>query len=311
MMPDAVSREWLAVGDGHRLHLARYGNPNGKPVLWLHGGPGSGCLPSDISLWDLSVWQVIMLDQRGAGLSTPSGCVCDNDFDTLLADIERVRGHLGVDRWYIAGGSFGATLGLLYAGQFPGRVVHALLWGVFIPSAAGVNWLYGEHGAALLFPDAYHRFSGKLQPRLSELLASFGRDLHGNDAERRDAALRRWISWEAELSMPGNQLHWESTRRTLAMAAIQLHYAIHHYFDGLSRWQSMLGNLAVRCDILQGENDWVCPATLLKRGLQPFPANLTLRVVPASHHSLADPRMFAAVKMAIEQMAGAGRCDPL
>ncbi|MCL2915298.1 alpha/beta hydrolase [Shewanella corallii] len=299
MQNKLFSKEWLPVSDGHSLHLARYGHPEGKPVLCLHGGPGTGCLPGDLAVWGEQKWQVIMMDQRGAGLSKPWASTDNNDFSHLLQDIEAVRHHFGFDSWHLAGGSFGATLGLLYAALYPERVEKGLFWGLFIPSAAGVNWLYGESGAALLFPDAYHRFSDRLQPRLRELLVNFSAELQSADESIRDAALRRWIGWESELAMPGSRGHWESTGRAQAMAAIQLHYAMNDYFDGAERWQQMLAELKVPCWILQGENDWVSPTTMLRRALEPGPDCLSLEVVPAAHHSLADPRMFRAVHRAV------------
>ena len=302
MQNKPFSKEWLAVGDGHTLHVASYGHPEGKPVLCLHGGPGTGCLPGDLALWANQGWQVIMMDQRGAGLSRPGASIENNDFDHLLQDIEAVRLHLGIETWHVAGGSFGATLGLLYAARYPSRVIEGLFWGLFIPSAAGVNWLYGESGAALLFPDAYHRFSDRLQSRLKELLASFEAELHGFDESVRDEALNRWISWEAELAMPGSRTHWEPTGRAMAMAVIQLHYARNDYFNGAQLWRQMVQFLEVPCLVLQGENDWVCPTTLLRRSLEPKPDCLKLEVVPAAHHSLADTRMFDAVQRAVADM---------
>lgn len=302
MSNQAIRNDWLSVSDGHKLHLACYGNPQGKPVLWLHGGPGAGCLPGDMSLWDPGIWYVIMPDQRGAGLSIPSASLENNDFEHLLDDLEVIREHLGIDTWYVAGGSFGATLGLLYAGRYPRRVIQCLLWGLFIPSDTGVNWLYGESGAARYFPLAYDEFAGRLTSRLPELLDRFKQELASTDMEQRNLALNRWIGWEAELAMPGRNIHWQPSRRALAMASIQLHFATHRYFNGEALWRQTLKHLTVPCEVLQGENDWVCPLSLLRRALAPIPEMMQLTLVPGARHSLADERMHRAVTGAISQL---------
>ncbi|MCD8475383.1 MAG: alpha/beta fold hydrolase [Shewanella fodinae] len=144
---EPLSRQWLDVGDGHLLHLLQYGNPDGIPLLFLHGGPGSGCHTSDLALFDLQRFRMLLLDQRGAGLSQPSARLAYNDVLHLLTDIERLRHWLGLERWCLAGGSFGATLGLIYSGLCPQRVLAQCYWGVFVPSTAGRSWLYGSQGA--------------------------------------------------------------------------------------------------------------------------------------------------------------------
>ena len=158
---EPFDRRFLDVGDGHRVYVEQSGQPDGLPVLVLHGGPGGGSSPAMRRFFDPSVFRVVLFDQRGCGRSEPHASVEANTTWHLVADIERIRQALGIDRWIVFGGSWGATLGLIYAQTHPERVVHLVLRGVFLMTAAELEWFYGG-GAGAFWPDLWQRFAGMI-----------------------------------------------------------------------------------------------------------------------------------------------------
>ncbi|CAM2881533.1 alpha/beta fold hydrolase [Shewanella amazonensis] len=305
--PPLISSKWIAVGDGHSLHLAEYGNPNGVPLLYLHGGPGAGCSSDDALLFDGRHWRILLLDQRGAGLSRPRGGLEHNGLTQLLADMEVVRETLGIENWCLAGGSFGATLGLIYSGRHPDRVIAQSYWGLFIPSSEGMAWLYGPAGAARLFPDEYNSFSAGIPVKgwLSLLFEYFSKGfVHANQAVS-ERAFRRWLDWELALAYPGNHLLGPIDWRSRVLALIELHYARSGYFDAETAFVAALPDIRAHTRILQGECDWVCPAEIA-RHYGPLEARLgrdfELVTVVGGYHSLADGRMHKAVCAAANWM---------
>ncbi|MCL1075731.1 alpha/beta fold hydrolase [Shewanella dokdonensis] len=297
---EPLSRQWLDVGDGHLLHLLQYGKPDGIPVLFLHGGPGSGCHASDLALFDLQRYRVLLLDQRGAGQSQPSGKLVHNDVLCLLTDIERLRHWLGIERWCLAGGSFGATLGLIYGGLCPQRVLAQCYWGVFVPSAAGRSWLYGSHGAAKRFPVDYRGWRNPVTgTNETELLQAYAQALQAQ--ERR--AVAAWCRWERTLAHPWTLLPADYSVADRSCALIENHFACHHYFAAYTLMRATLNRWPPSTQLLQGEQDWVCPPFLLQQLLAKQQQPVALQLIRGGHHSLLDARMQQAVIAAIAQMA--------
>ncbi|MFQ6372012.1 alpha/beta fold hydrolase [Shewanella sp. YIC-542] len=297
---DALSQQWLDVGDGHVLHLAQYGNPAGIPVLFLHGGPGSGCHVSDLQLFDLQKFRVLLLDQRGAGQSHPAGGLRHNDVLALLTDIERLRHWLGLERWCVAGGSFGATLGLIYGGLCPQRILAQCYWGVFVPSAAGRSWLYGSSGAAKRFPVDYQRWCDTVPGDTENaVLAAYASALQWPTRQLTAA----WGRWERILAFPWHPEPGERLASGPGSARIENHYACNHYFNAYTLMRATLNHWPQQTQLLQGEWDWVCPPWLLQQLLADKRQPASLQLVPGGHHSLADGRMCQAVIAAIAQMA--------
>ncbi|MCK8046538.1 alpha/beta fold hydrolase [Shewanella sp. 1CM18E] len=302
----AIRRTWLSVGQGHQVYVAQYGNPEGIPILYLHGGPGAGCAVEDLALFDLSVYQVILLDQRGAGRSRPRGELQHNTLQHLLGDIETVRNWLNISRWMLAGGSFGATLALIYAAYYPSRVISQVLWGLFIPSPQGIAALYGTAGAASVFKKEYQQFVARSKPQVSlaELFADYRTGLtHHSEDVRRDFTMR-WQTWEMTLAYPSQMLNRGNVQFSQSLASIELYYVANNYFGAFEKLSQKLPLIQCQTYILQGEFDWVCPADELHRFLQGRQNQLlTMTEIKGGYHALADAKMAKAVINAIREMA--------
>jgi proline iminopeptidase len=223
----------LDVGDGHRLYWEACGNPHGKPALVLHGGPGSGCTPASRRYFDPKLYRIILFDQRQCGRSTPHASAPITDLSTnttqhLLADIERLRRHLDVERWLLFGGSWGAALGLAYAQTHPERVSEAIFTGVATGRRMETDLL--TRGLGRLFPAAWTQFQSGVPPeqRAGDLSAAYSRLLHDADATVRANAARAWCDWEiASLPTSAPAPRYESADFRLAFARIVTHYWRH------------------------------------------------------------------------------------
>ncbi|MDH5492705.1 MAG: prolyl aminopeptidase, partial [Myxococcales bacterium] len=186
----------LEVGDGHRVYYEQSGNPQGKPALFVHGGPGGGTAPVYRRFWDPSAYRVILFDQRGCGKSTPHASLEANTTWHLIADMERLRAHLGIRAWQVFGGSWGSTLSLAYAQEHPTRVTELILRGIFLLRAEEIHWYYQE-GANRIFPDAWERFVEPIPPaERGELVAAYHRRLTSPDRSLRLVAAKAWSVWE-------------------------------------------------------------------------------------------------------------------
>nr|WP_275659008.1 alpha/beta fold hydrolase [Shewanella sp. Isolate11] len=286
------------------MFLAQYGDPQGIPVLYLHGGPGEGCSGDEISLFIDSGFHIYMLDQRAAGRSRSSGVLASNDLLSLLQDIEKVRNWAEVERWCLLGGSFGASLGYLYSCIYPGRVVSQVYWSMFIPSVAGAQWLYGLKGAAKQFPLKYLEFNPEGIEDLSLLFQHFTEGFHHPSSDVRDEFIRRWLAWELALAVPSIDSQTLNIDNARSLARLELHYAKHDYFGAYSLLQRVGADLMSPTVILQGEFDWVCPQTLVDEFLQQFgPERLTSRRVRDGEHTFANEAMCNAIAEAVQQMA--------
>ncbi|WP_299802743.1 alpha/beta fold hydrolase [uncultured Shewanella sp.] len=305
VQPPLLRRTWLDVGEGHQLYVAQYGNPNGIPLLYLHGGPGAGCSTEDLKLFDLSVYQVILLDQRGAGRSRPRGELRHNNLHTLLDDIERVRCWLNVPQWMLAGGSFGATLALLYSACYPSRVISQVLWGLFVPNPAGIEWLYGNSGAARLFKDEYSAFTQGVEcQKLETLLAHYRARLKNECREIRHDSTRRWLGWEMALAYPGCMLGEPNAPFSQSLASIELYYVANDYFGAFEKLIVKLPLIQCQTYVLQGEMDWVCPFKVLQDFFKGRASQLVkVTEIKGGYHALADVKMAKAVTDAIREMA--------
>ncbi|MEO1188080.1 MAG: prolyl aminopeptidase, partial [Pseudomonadota bacterium] len=189
---------YLRVSDLHEIYWEESGNPNGLPVLGIHGGPGGGSSPEMRRFFDPTVYRIILMDQRGCGKSTPHSELRENDTWTLVSDIEAVREHLQVDKWVLFGGSWGSTLALSYAVTHTERVLGLILRGIFLLTEAEIRWFY-QDGASRLFPDSYDRYVAPIpEAERDDLLHAFHRRLTGDDRKARRAAAKAWACWEGE-----------------------------------------------------------------------------------------------------------------
>jgi len=237
----------LDVGDGHEIYWEVRGNPAGKPAVALHGGPGSGCAPWWADFFDLDVYRVLLFDQRGCGRSRPH-TLAANTTQHLIADIERLREHVGVERWLVLGGSWGSTLGLAYAQAHPDRVTELVLFAVGTTSRAEVEWM--TRGVGRLLPEAWARFrDGVPEPeRDGSLVDAYSRLLDDPDPAVRDRAARDWCAWEDALACSPPSARYRDPAFRLNFARLVTHYWRHAAFlpdgallRGLDRLQGIPG----------------------------------------------------------------------
>ncbi|WP_420467766.1 prolyl aminopeptidase [Panacagrimonas sp.] len=255
----------LRVDTLHELYIEECGNPEGIPALYIHGGPGGGVEPWHRQFFDPARYRIVLFDQRGCGRSTPHAELRGNTTWDLVADIERVREHLGVASWLLFGGSWGSTLALAYAQTHPERARALVLRGIFLLRKQEVDWFYQE-GASWLFPDAWEHF---LEPipaaERGDLLAAYHRRLTGPDAAIRLQAARAWSIWEGSTSKlrpaPDLLLRFGEARFAEAFARIECHYFVNRGFFESDGW--LIENVHrirhIPAVIVHGRYDVVCP----------------------------------------------------
>lgn len=231
---------WLKVSDLHKIYFEECGNPQGKPAIVLHGGPGGGISPFLRQGHDPAKYRIILFDQRGCGQSTPHASLTENTTWDLVGDIERLRAHLGIDRWQVVGGSWGSTLGLAYAITHPARVTELILRGVFMIRKFEIDWFY-QSGASTLFPDAWEGFVAPIPPaERGNLLAAYSKRLTGSDGAEKTACARAWSRWEGTtislLPNPARADDFSDDHFAAAFAAIECHYFIHGGFFDRDDW---------------------------------------------------------------------------
>jgi proline iminopeptidase len=299
----------LPVDDLHSLYVEECGNPAGCPVVVLHGGPGGGCSPHLRRFFDPAHWRIILFDQRGAGRSTPSAALSHNTTEHLVADMERLRRHLGIDRWMLFGGSWGATLALRYASQYHDRVSAMVLRGVFLCRPQDLAWLYHSAGAARLQPEGWQRFTAPLPAEdRDDPLSGWYRLLSQTEGLRQQGLAAVWADWEACCStlLPSEQVAQGFSRQALAMALIETHYFVN---DGFLRGWPMpppRGRLdGIPGVIVHGRLDLVCPVDQAVALHEVWPAS-DLVIVEAAGHSVLEPGIEAALLGAVAAMAEQG-----
>ncbi|KQR97877.1 proline iminopeptidase [Williamsia sp. Leaf354] len=264
---EPYQQEMLDVGDGQRIHVECSGDPEGKPVVFVHGGPGGGTSPDQRRFFDPTAYRIILFDQRGCGQSTPhiadGADLSVNTTAHLIADMERIRTHLGVERWQVFGGSWGSTLGLAYAQAHPERVTELVLRGIFLLRRSEIDWYYNG-GAAHLFPDLWEGYLAPIpeSDRDGDLVAAYRRLLASDDPDVRSAAATAWTNWEQRTShlLPTPDGDDVDTRFDLAFASIENHYFTHGGFLDDGQLLRDIDRMAhIPGVIVQGRYDVVCP----------------------------------------------------
>lgn len=286
----------LQVDARHCLYYEQCGNPNGKPVVLLHGGPGAGCGPKMRRFHDPKHYRIVLFDQRGAGRSTPHADLVDNTTPALVADIEALRVHLGIERWQAFGGSWGSTLALAYAETHPDRVTELVLRGIFMLRRWELEWFYQE-GASRLFPDAWQQYlDGIPAVEHGDLISAYHRRLTNEDPAVRLAAARRWSVWEAATSFlrqdPDFMSGHEEEAFALAFARIEAHYFVNGGFfehdDQLLRDAHRIRHIPGT--IVHGRYDVVCPVQNAWDLKKAWP-EAQLHIAPTSGHSAFEPEI--------------------
>jgi proline iminopeptidase len=291
---------YLSVDARHALYFEQCGNPAGKPVVLLHGGPGAGCGAKMRRFHDPSKYRIVLFDQRGCGRSTPHADLVDNTTWDLVADIERLREHLRIERWQVFGGSWGSTLALAYAEAHPGRVTELVLRGIFMLRRWELEWFYQE-GTSRLFPDAWDKYLEPIPPvERGDLISAYYRRLTSPDEATRLAAARAWSVWEASTSLLLQDEAFikghEDPHFALSFARIESHYFVHGGFfdveDQLLRDAHRLHGIPGV--IVHGRYDVVCPLKNAWDLLKAWP-EAKLAISPGAGHSAYEPQNAAAL----------------
>lgn len=282
----------LNVSDLHQIYYEVCGNPEGRPVVFLHGGPGSGCNPNQRRFFDPAYYQIILLDQRGCGRSLPLGEVRDNTTDALVNDIDALRVHLGVDRWLVFGGSWGSTLGLNYALRFPQRIVGLILRGIFLSRPQELQWFLGD--AAQFFPEAWRTLlDGLPEDEQHEVLQAYAKRIFSEDSSINLPAACRWNDYESSIMSLRPPTNTNTVpvdaRIQIARARVQIHYILHGCFVSDRDMLAEAAKLtAIPTWIVQGRYDMVCPPKTAWQLKQAMP-HAHFEMVPDAGHSAMEP----------------------
>jgi len=299
--------QMLPVSDGHSLYIEECGQPDGLPVVFLHGGPGAGCESYHRRFFDPDVYRIILFDQRGCGRSVPHASLHGNTTDALVADMETIRERLDVDQWVVFGGSWGSTLGLVYAETFPERVLGLVLRGIFLCRPADIQWFY-QQGASALLPDHWEGF---LEPvpadERGDLVNAYYRLLTGDDEVARMAAAKAWSLWEglASTLLPKAAVtdHFAHSKTALSLARIECHYFVNNSFmlenqilRDATRLQKIPGI------IVHGRYDVVCPLEQAWDLHRAWPQSC-LQIVQDAGHSATEHGIVDALVAATNQFS--------
>ncbi|MFO0552495.1 MAG: prolyl aminopeptidase [Polyangiaceae bacterium] len=295
----------LRVSDVHTIYYEQCGNPNGKPAVFVHGGPGGGTDPKHRRFFDPEKYRIVLFDQRGCGKSKPHASLVDNTTWDLVRDMEALRTHLGIERWLVFGGSWGSTLSLAYAEEHPDRVTELVLRGIFLLRKWEIDWFY-QCGASRMFPDAWDAYLAPIpEEERGDLLAAYHRRLSSDDEKVALDAARAWSIWEGSTSClfqdPDLIARMGADHFAIAFARIECHYFVHKgFFDR----ESLLLDRADRIRhvptvIVQGRYDVVCPAESaweLKRALP----DAKLVIVPDAGHSAMEAGILNELVLATD-----------
>ena len=285
---------FLKVSELHTLYYEQSGNPNGKPVVFLHGGPGGGTNGKCRRFFDPAIYRIVLFDQRGCGKSTPHAELTDNTTWDLVADIERVREHLAIERWQVFGGSWGSTLALAYAQTHPDKVAELVLRGIFMLRRTELEWFY-QQGCDALYPDAWETYLNAIpEVERGDLMSAYHRRLTSDDAKTRTEAARAWSVWEGATSfLWQDSSHIASSGEdefALAFARIECHYFVNGGF--FEHDNQLLRNVDrirhIPAVIVQGRYDVVCPLRSAWDLHRAWP-EADLRIVQDAGHSAFEP----------------------
>ena len=280
------------MGDGHSIYVEQSGNPDGLPVVVFHGGPGGGASPAMRRYFDPSIYRIILFDQRGCGRSKPHAEIENNTTWHLVADIERIREALGIEQWIVFGGSWGATLALIYAQTHPERPVSLILRGVFLMTQRELDWFYGG-GAGQFWPETWARFASLIpDDERGDMIAAYHKRLFSGDRDTEVKYARAWAAWENSLaSMASNgmsgQPHADYAR---AFSRIENHYFSNGGFlDFDGQILAHMDRIAhIPGVIVQGRYDMICPPHSAHELARKWP-NARLRMIQNAGHALSEP----------------------
>ena len=301
------ARHELAVQAPHVLYVDESGSPDGLPVVFIHGGPGAGCDAASRRYFDPNLYRIVTFDQRGCGRSTPHASLEHNTTQALIADMEQIREHLGIDKWVLFGGSWGSTLALAYAQTHPERVHALLLRGIFLCRPQDFQWFYQE-GASRLFPDYWEDYLAPIPAdERGDLMQAFYKRLTGQDQIAQMHAAKAWSTWEGRTATlrPNPQVvdRFSDSHRALSIARIECHYFVNNAFldaDQLLRDMPKIAHLPGL--IVHGRYDVICPLDNAYALHQAWP-NSELQIIRDAGHAASEVGITDALVRGADDMA--------
>ena len=300
------NQQMLDVGDGHLVYLEESGNPQGIPVIVFHGGPGGGSSPAMRRFFNPEAYRIILFDQRGCGRSRPHALVRDNTTWHLIKDIEYIRESLGIERWIVFGGSWGATLALIYAQTHPRRVAYLALRGVFLATKAELDWFY-QGGAGRFFPELWERFTRIVpEDEQGDFIKAYNKRLFSRDKAEQVLFAKAWAGWEnalASIDNPGRPID-SPEEYALAFAKLENHYFSHGAFlerDG-QILRDMFKIAHIPGSIVQGRHDMICPPASAYSLHKRWPSS-ELKMIHKAGHALSEAGIAAELVRVMDKLA--------
>lgn len=296
----------LEVGDGHRIHVEQCGNPEGVPILFVHGGPGGGCDPRARRFFDPQHYHFVLFDQRGCGRSTPFAEIRANTTWHLVADMEAIRERLGIDRWALFGGSWGSTLSLAYAEAHPERVTALVLRGIFLSREEDMEWFYFQ-GAPQIYPEFYREFLAPVpEAGRRNLIQAYRALLEDDDATVRERAAQAWTRWELRASTLESDEEavrkYSEPQKAVPMARLEVHYFANDCFLEPGQLLRDIGRIRhLPGFIVQGRYDMVCPPEGAWALHEAWP-EAAFEWVPRAGHSAFEPGIIEALVRATDRL---------
>lgn len=303
---EPFKKEFLKVSELHTLYVEQCGNPQGRPVIFLHGGPGGGISTDHRRFFDPQHYRIVLYDQRGSGKSTPAAELQENDTWNLVADIEKIRTHLDINNWIVFGGSWGSTLALAYAETHPEKVKGLILRGIFLCRPSEIEWFY-QKGASEIFPDIWESYAEHIPAEeRNDFVKAYYKRLTDPHLEVRLAAAKIWSKWEAATSrlfIDTDAIDdFDDPTYALQFARIECHYFTNNSFFKTNNW--LIENVDkikhIPCVIVQGRYDVVCPARSAWDLHKQWP-EADLKIIPDAGHSVSEPGIKAALIEATEK----------
>lgn len=297
----------LDVGNGHQLYVEQCGNPNGIPLLFLHGGPGTGCNSEQRRYCDPELYRIILIDQRGTGRSLPAGCTDHNNTDYLVKDLELLRNHLSINQWVILGGSWGATLALLYGIAYPAAISAMILRGTFLATASEFDWLFSANGAAKFYPEYFDDFVELLDQSEIDIAKAYSKLINSRNEIVQTSALLNWSLWEQRIasfdSVNVDAKAHQDKHLSLVRSRISNHFISQRCFvDDGAILQNCHRIEHIPITVIHGRFDMICPLQSAYKLVNKLP-NAQLQIVPHAGHSGFDQGIVDALIHATEAVS--------
>lgn len=306
----AHTSQQIQAGKLHTLYVEECGNPQGIPVVFLHGGPGGGCTDSHRQYFDPTKYRIVLFDQRGCGRSTPHAELRENTTPDLIADIEAIRELLGIEQWLVFGGSWGSTLALAYAQACPHCVSGLVLRGIFLCRDEDIRWFY-QFGCSELFPDYWQDYLAPIAPeKQGDLLNAYHEVLTGDDEAKQLEAAKAWSLWEARTAtlLPDQNVrnYFGNAKVALGMARIECHYFMNQSFMQPNQLINNIDNIRhLPTVIVQGRYDVICPPRQAFTLAEAFP-EAVFKLIADAGHAASEPGIVDALVNATDQFAEQG-----